>query len=116
MLVGRNLRKLARMSSSSSAPPRQPIVIWFGRVGDLILLTTLLDILHRRYGSPCRLVGAGVWTAEIYRTHRDIAQVNCLHRYTPFFFDTAWWRALWALRRNRSDPVYVCETDPRKLT
>jgi len=103
------------MSSSSAAPARRPIVIWFGRVGDLILLSTLLDILHRRYGNPCWLVGAGAWIAEIYRTHRDIAQLSCLRRYTPFLFDAAWWRAFWALRRNRSDPVYVCETDPRKL-
>jgi heptosyltransferase-2/heptosyltransferase-3 len=103
------------MSSSATPIARQPIVIWFGRVGDLILLSTLFDILHRRYGRPCRLVGAGVWTAEIYRTHRDVAEVDCLRRYTPFFFDPAWWRALWALRRNRSDPVYVCEYDPRKL-
>src|SRR6267143_267202 len=44
------------------APPVQPIVIWFGRVGDLILLS-----------------------------------------------------ALRALRARRADPVYVCETDPRKL-
>ncbi|MGH8323734.1 MAG: hypothetical protein ACRETD_08065, partial [Steroidobacteraceae bacterium] len=79
------------MSSNPSSPARQPIVIWFGRVGDLILLTTLLDILHRRYGSPCRLVGAGAWTADIYRAHRDVAQVDRLRRYTPFLFDAAWW-------------------------
>jgi ADP-heptose:LPS heptosyltransferase len=103
------------MSHNPSAPPRQPIVFWFGRVGDMILLSTLLDILHRRYGSPCQLVGAGAWTTELYRTHRDVAQVNCVRRYTPFLFDAAWWRALRALRRNRSDPVYVCEYDPRKL-
>jgi len=103
------------MSPSPIAPALRPIVIWFGRVGDLILLSTLLDILHRRYGSPCRLVGAGAWTLEIYRAHRDVARVDCLRRYTPFVFDIAWWRALWALRRNRSDPVYVCEYDPRKL-
>ena len=103
------------MSSSSTAPARQPIVIWFGRVGDLVLLSTLCDILHRRYGTPCRLVGAGVWTAEIYRTHRDVDQVNCLRRYTPFLFDPAWWGALRALRRSPSNPVYVCEYDPRKL-
>ena len=103
------------MSSSSTAPPVQPIVIWFGRVGDLILLSTLFDILHRRYGKPCRLVGAGVWTTEIYRTHRDVARIDCLRRYTPFVFDVAWWRALWALRGDRLSPVYVCEYDPRKL-
>lgn len=102
------------MSRNSTPPARQPIVIWFGRVGDLILLSTLFDILHRRYASPCRLVGAGAWTAEIYRTHRDVAGVDVLRRYTPFFFDIGWWSALWTLRRNRSGPVYVCETNPGK--
>ena len=111
----RNLRKLAWMSSTPKAPPLQPVVIWFGRVGDLILLSTLLDILHRRYGSPCRLVGAGTWTREIYRTHRDVAQISCLRRYTPFAFDIAWWQALAALRRNRTGPIYVVEYDRRKL-
>ncbi|HWW80876.1 MAG TPA: hypothetical protein VNY82_14855, partial [Steroidobacteraceae bacterium] len=85
------------MSHNPAAPARQPIVIWFGRVGDMILLSTLLDILHRRYGSPCQLVGAGAWTTEIYSTHRDVRQVNCIRRYTPFLFDLAWWRALRAL-------------------
>jgi len=37
------------------APPVQPIVIWFGRVGDLILLSALLEVLHRRFGSPCHV-------------------------------------------------------------
>ena len=131
MPAERNLRKLVWMSHNATItsnpigprpPPRQPIVIWFGRVGDLILSSALLDVLHRRYGSPCRLVGAGAWIGDIYRTHSDIAEVIYVRRYTPFVFDPAWWRSLRALRRGRGggdqhagDPVYVCETDPRKL-
>jgi len=98
-----------------SAYPLQPIVIWFGRVGDMILLSVLLEILHRRYGSRCHLIGAGSWPAELYATHGDVARVTCLRRYTAFLFDDAWWRALATLRGSRSDPVYVCEYDPRKL-
>jgi ADP-heptose:LPS heptosyltransferase len=98
-----------------SAPPVQPIVIWFGRVGDMILLSALLDILHRRYGSPCYLIGAGPWPQQIYATHRDVARISCLHRYTAFLFDRAWWRTLAALRKSRAGPVYVCECDPKKL-
>jgi heptosyltransferase-2/heptosyltransferase-3 len=90
-------------------------VIWFGRVGDMILLSALLAILHRRYGGRCHLIGAGSWPAELYAAHADVARVTCLHRYTAFLFDGAWWRALAALRRSRRDPVYVCEYDPRKL-
>ena len=92
-----------------------PIVIWFGRVGDMILLSALLGLLHRRYGARCLLVGAGAWTTDIYRAHRDVEKVWCLRRYTPFLFDRGWWRAFSALRRYRSDPVYICETDARKL-
>ena len=98
-----------------SAPPVQPIVIWFGRLGDMILLSALLDILHRRYGRPCHLIGAGSWPQEIYASHPDVARVSCLHRYTAYLFDRAWWRTLAALRASRADPVYVCEYDPRKL-
>jgi ADP-heptose:LPS heptosyltransferase len=97
------------------APPVQPIVIWFGRVGDMILLSALLGILHRRYGRPCHLIGAGSWPAEIYASHSDVERVTCLHRYTAFVFDRAWWAALAALRSSRGQPIYVCEYDPRKL-
>ena len=97
------------------APPVEPIVIWFGRVGDLILLSALLEVLHRRFGNPCHVIGAGPWPAQIYASHSDVARVSCLHRYTAWVFDPAWWRTLRALRARRADPVYVCETDPRKL-
>ncbi|MBV8910679.1 MAG: glycosyltransferase family 9 protein [Gammaproteobacteria bacterium] len=93
----------------------QPIVIWFGRVGDMILLSALLEILHRRYGGRCHVIGAGRWTAEIYAAHSAVARVSCLHRYTGFLFDIAWWRTLRALRQARGQPVYVCEYFPRKL-
>jgi len=93
----------------------QPIVIWFGRVGDMILLSALLDILHARYGGRCHVIGAGRWPAEIYAAHSAVARVSCLHRYTAFLFDLAWWRTVWALRAAKDQPVYVCEYDPRKL-
>ena len=81
----------------------------------MIMLSALLEILHRRYGRPCRIIGAGAWTLEIYASHPDVAEVRCLGRHTAFFLDPEWWRALWALRADRAAPVYVCETYPRKL-
>jgi ADP-heptose:LPS heptosyltransferase len=98
-----------------SASPVQPVVIWFGRVGDMILLSTLLDILHRRYGLPCHLIGAGSWPAELYAAHADVARVSSLHRYTAFAFDLEWWRTVRRLRASHDAPVYVCEYDRRKL-
>jgi ADP-heptose:LPS heptosyltransferase len=95
--------------------PSNPVVIWFGRIGDMIMLSAVLEILHRRFARPCRIIGAGWWTSEIYGSHPDVAEVICLGRHTAFFLDRRWWRALRALRADRSAPVYVCETLPRKL-
>jgi heptosyltransferase-2/heptosyltransferase-3 len=98
------------------APIRpHPIVIWFGRVGDMILLSALLGLLHERYGARCFVVGAGAWISEIYKRHQDVEQVWYLRRYTPFLVDAGWWRVFGALRRHRSEPIYICETDARKL-
>src|SRR5438132_750590 len=98
-----------------TASPLHPIVIWFGRVGDMILLSALLDVLAARYGGGCHVIGAGSWPGEIYATHSAVARVSALHRYTAWVFDPAWWRTARALRAARAEPVYVCETDPRKL-
>lgn len=98
------------------APARSnPVVIWFGRIGDMIMLSALLEILHRRFGQPCRVIGAGAWTAEIYRSHPDVAEVICLGRHTAFLLDRGWWRARRALRADSAAPVYVCEDFPQKL-
>lgn len=98
-----------------SQAPSNPVVIWFGRIGDMIMLSTLLEILHGRFGRPCRVIGAGAWSAEIYRSHPDVAEVICLGRHAAFLFDREWWRARAALRAGSTAPVYVCEDFPRKL-
>ncbi|MGH8199750.1 MAG: glycosyltransferase family 9 protein [Steroidobacteraceae bacterium] len=98
-----------------SQAPSNPVVIWFGRIGDMIMLSTLLEILHRRFGQPCRIIGAGGWTAQIYRAHPNVAEVICLGRHTAFVLDREWWRARRALRADRAAPVYVCEDFPHKL-
>jgi ADP-heptose:LPS heptosyltransferase len=111
----------ARAHSAASLPqplsqaPSHPVVIWFGRVGDMIMLSALLEILHRRYGKPCRIIAAGAWTAKIYGSHADVSEVLCLRRHTAFLFDPGWWRALRVLRADRACPVYVCETFSGKL-
>ena len=95
--------------------PVQPIAIWFGRVGDMIMLTALLDILQRRFGRPCWVIGAGSWSRDIYDGQPEVAETLWLHRYTPFALDARWWGTVWRLLRDRRVVVYVCENDPRKL-
>jgi len=92
-----------------------PIVIRFGRLGDMVMLTSLLHLLHQRFGSPCEVSAAGPWNAPLYRAHPDVAWLWLLGRHTPTALGFSWWRAWWQLRRSDGRPVYVCEYQPRQV-
>ncbi len=92
-----------------------PIVFHFGRLGDMVLLTTLLQILRQRYGSACELFAAGPWNEALFAGHPDVHKLWVLRRHTPVALCSRWWQAWWSLRRNRDRPVYVSEDQPRQL-
>lgn len=104
------------MAMSSLAKSSVPIVIRFGRLGDMLLLAPLLNRLHRGYGNPCLLLGTGPHSAPLYAGHPDVArvfQVGARHR--PLALSPQRWQMLQVLRAHRGAPVHVCETEPRAL-
>jgi heptosyltransferase-2/heptosyltransferase-3 len=92
-----------------------PIVIRFGRLGDMVMLTSLLHVLQQRYGRPCEVFAAGPWNEPLYAEHPDVARLWTLGRHTPSGLGLSWWRAWWQLRRSDGRPVYVGEYQPRQL-
>jgi heptosyltransferase-2/heptosyltransferase-3 len=91
------------------------VVIHFGRLGDTILVGSLLQTLHARYGEPCTLIGAAPWCAEVFLHHDAVTRVCGVARHAPFPWSANWWRAIHLLRQARNSPVYVAETEPRRL-
>jgi len=107
----------APAARASDVPARGivPIVIRFGRLGDMVMLTSLLHLLRQRYGNPCEVFAAGPWNAPLYAEHPDVVRLWTLGRHTPSGLGLSWWRAWWQLRRSGNRPVYVCEYRPRQL-
>src|SRR5574337_864438 len=101
--------ELPSMAMSSLAKSSVPIVIRFGRLGDMLLLAPLLNRLHRGYGNPCLLLGTGPHSAPLYAGHPDVA------RHRPLALSPQRWQMLQVLRAHRGAPVHVCETEPRAL-
>jgi ADP-heptose:LPS heptosyltransferase len=95
--------------------PLQPIVFGFGRLGDMVMLSSVLHLLHQRFGRRCLVVGAGPWNSRLYQGHGDVERVLSFSRHMPFMLSAAWWQLLAALQRSRPGPVYVCERSPRQL-
>src|SRR5579862_6596565 len=85
-----------------AALPLQPTVFFFHRLGDMVMLTALLQFLHRRYRRPCQVIGAGSWTAAVYEDNPDVSRVFSFHRHMPFPLSLRWPGVARALRE--SDP------------
>ncbi len=95
--------------------PLTPTVFFFARLGDMVMVTRMLNLLHRRYGRPCQVIGTGSWTPSTYAGNPDVAGVWSFHRHLPFPVDTAWWSVWRALRASAPGPIYVCEKHYRQL-
>jgi ADP-heptose:LPS heptosyltransferase len=95
--------------------PLMPTVFFFARLGDMVMVTRMLNQLHRRYGRPCQVIGTGSWTPGTYDGHPDVAGVWAFHRHLPFLLDAAWRPVRRALRASAPGPIYVCEKHYRQL-
>lgn len=103
------------MELSPAPPPLRPTVFFFCRLGDMVMLTVLLNLLHKRYRLPCHVIGTGSWTADIYDGHPDVAGVWSFHRHWPFVLDRPWLGVRRALRESAPGPIYICERHYRQL-
>ncbi len=101
--------------SAMSSQSLQPFVFRHGRVGDMIMQTALLELLHRRYGGTCQVVGAGPWNPSIFLGHPDVAQCWTLPRHAPFPLTRQWPQLVRALRQSAPAPIYVSEYQYRQL-
>jgi ADP-heptose:LPS heptosyltransferase len=106
---------LASTFDSPSAPPLQPTVLYFARLGDMVMLSALLNYLHRRYHRPCQVIGAGSWNTAVYQGNPDVSQVWSFGRHFPFPLTFEWPRVARALRESHPGPIYVCEHHYRQL-
>lgn len=87
-----------------------PLVIRFGALGDMVLLTPLLRLLHRRYGEACRVVGSGGWLVPLFADHPDVrATIRLASRKRPYWLDATQRHLVDLLRTQPPGPVYVCD-------
>lgn len=87
-----------------------PLVIRFGALGDMVLLTPLLRMLHRRYAQPCTLLGSGAWLQPLFAGNPDVgALVSLRSRRRPYWLDASQRRLVARLRARPPGPVYVCD-------
>jgi len=110
-----NIHRGEAWTSPDSACPEPwragvtPLLVRFGRMGDMVLQAPLLHLLHRRYGRPCILLSSGTWAGALYSDNADVATIWQLRgRHTPYALSPERWSLVRALRRY-SGPIYVSD-------
>jgi heptosyltransferase-2/heptosyltransferase-3 len=96
-------------SQNLPARPLTPLLIRFGRLGDMLLQEPLLHLLRSRYGKPCIVLSRGGWSSGLYRGHPDVAATwQLLTRNRPLAFSPERWRMIARIRAH-DGPIYVAE-------
>lgn len=96
-----------------SAPP---LVVRCGAFGDVVMLTTMIRLLHARYGQRVDVLGSGGWTAPLLQPLPDVGHVQIVSsRNTPYLLCPSQWAAVRWMRARGRGPVYVCDTDAATL-
>ena len=87
-----------------------PLVVRFGVLEDMVLLTPLLRLLHRRHGQPCRVMGSGSWLEPLLDGHPDVqAVLTIANLERPYWLDATQREAARCLRMQPPGAVYVCD-------
>ncbi len=105
-----NVAQPARPATDTPRSAQRPLVVRCGALGDMVLLTPLLALLHRRYGLAPDVLASGAWTPSLYAGHADVHDVLLLDsRRRPYWSDPRQWRLMRMLRAGGPRPVYVCD-------
>jgi heptosyltransferase-2/heptosyltransferase-3 len=94
-----------------SAGDDTPVVVRFGAMGDMVLLTVLLDALARRHGRPVDLLSSGGWTAPLLAHDPAVRELRLVSsRKRPYWLTPSQWSAVAWLRAHQG-PVILCDAD-----
>ena len=86
----------------------RPLVVRFGALGDMILLTPVLRALAERHGAPCDVVGSGRFLSDLYTGLPYVGERFVIgSRKTPYWFNPDQWALVRWLRTRQPSPVYV---------
>jgi heptosyltransferase-2/heptosyltransferase-3 len=91
-------------------PNLRPLIIRFGAMGDMILLTGLMRALHARFGLACDVLSSGGWTRPLLQGNPDLGELQLIKsRKRPYPLAPEQWRLVNWIRHRPRGPVYVCD-------
>lgn len=94
----------------------RPLVVRFGALGDMTILTVMVRLLHERFGQPVDIVGSGSWTRPLFEGQPGIGDLFLIgSRRWPYWASPEQWRLTRRLRERGPSPTWLCDQPNAKI-
>jgi len=95
----------------------RPLVVRFGALGDMVLLTTLIRHLHLRFNQPVDVLSSGPWTRPLLEDQPGVGELHVVHsRNLPYLFNRDLQQTVRALRDRGAGPTWLCDHNHNAVT
>jgi heptosyltransferase-2/heptosyltransferase-3 len=90
----------------------RPLAVRCGALGDMVLLTALIRILHAEFGTPVDILTSGAWSEPLLRGQPGVGEILSVRsRKTPYWLSSDQRRVVRRLRARGSTPTWFCDGD-----
>lgn len=87
------------------------MVVRFGALGDMVLMSVAIRRIAERYGSPVDVLGSGEWTRPLLEGQRGVGDLYLLRSHnSPYWLAPEQWRLVRALRQRGAGPTWSFES------
>lgn len=94
---------------------QRPLLVRFGALGDMVILTVTIQALWRRFGLPVDIVSSGAWTLPLLGEQPGVGTIYLIgSRRRPYLLSTDQWRLVRQLKTRGSGPTWLAESDASK--
>jgi heptosyltransferase-2/heptosyltransferase-3 len=81
-----------------------------GALGDMVLVTALIDQLHARFGAPVDVITSGGWARPLLAPRRGVGEIHTLRsRRKPYWLDREQQALVRRLRERGAGPTWYCD-------
>jgi heptosyltransferase-2/heptosyltransferase-3 len=94
----------------------RPLVVRFGALGDMVILTVAIRHLHERFDCPVDIITSGDWSQPLLTGQPGVGDIYTIStRKRPYWLSLQQHRLVAALRKRTAGPTWLFDHDNRKI-
>ena len=94
----------------------RPLIVRFGALGDMVILTVAIRHLHQRFGQPVDIIASGDWTRSLLRGQPGVGEIYTIgSRKRPYWLSSEQQQLVKTLRARTAGPTWLFDHDNTKI-